>query len=107
MTGIGFGLAVSDGPTEGQGALIEVVQTFPSNEFAPASARFLISTPPAEGLSTETWMAGLPVTRFPRKVFPWTPATRNMPLVFPTMVFSSITLPVLAAAMRPMPKLFP
>lgn len=45
VTGIGFGLAVKDGPVDGQGALIEVTQTLPSNVFAPASARFLISKP--------------------------------------------------------------
>jgi hypothetical protein len=45
--------------------------------------------------------------RFCRKIFPWTPAARKIPFKFPAIVFSSITLPVSAAATRPMPKLFP
>jgi hypothetical protein len=105
-TGMGFGLAVRDGPTEGQGALTEVTQTLPSNAFAPVVARFRISKPLlVEGWSTVTCAAGFPSTRFPRKMFPWTPAARKIPFVFPATVLSSTTLPVLAEAMRPIPKL--
>lgn len=45
VTGIGFGLAVNVGPSEGHGALTEVRQVFPSNAFAPAFARLRISNP--------------------------------------------------------------
>src|SRR5882724_6478015 len=54
VTGMGFGLAVRDGPTEGQGALIEVRQTLPTNAFAPAAAWFRMSTLALEGLLTDT-----------------------------------------------------
>ena len=79
---------------------------FPRNVFAPSSAIFLISTPIVEGLPTDTCRGGLPMMRFRRMTFPWTPAARKIPFVFPTTVFSSITLPVSLAATRPMPKLF-
>jgi len=78
----------------------------PRNVLAPSSARFLISTPLVEVWSTATCTGGLPMMRFPRMTFPWTPAARKIPFVFPTTVFSSITLPVSLAATRPMPKLF-
>ena len=47
------------------------------------------------------------MTRLPLKIFPWTPAATKIPFVFPTIVFSSMTLPVSVAAGRPIPKLLP
>jgi len=54
-----------------------------------------------------TCTGGLPTIRFRRMTFPPTPVARNIPFEFPRTVFSSITLPVSLAVMRPMPKLFP
>src|SRR5579862_5212019 len=107
VIGMGFGLAVRDGPTGEQGALIAVPQTLPSNAFAPGSARFLTSTPLLDALSTDTWTGGFPITRFPRKKLPFTPAARKIPFVFPRMVFSSTIFPVSIAAGRPTPKFEP
>src|SRR5437588_4472636 len=106
VTGIGFGVAVSDGPTEGHGALTDVRQIFPSNVFAPAVARLLISKP-FEGWSASICTGGFPVTTFARKRFPWTTGARKIPFVFPRIVFSSTTLPVSATLGRPMPKFAP
>src|SRR5215471_13117026 len=108
VTGIGFGFAVKDGPSEGQGALTDVRHWLPTNEFAPDVARFRMSTPLlVEGWSKSTCTAGFPVTRFARKRLPWTPGARKIPFVFPIIMFSSTTFPVSAALGRPMPKFAP
>jgi len=105
-TGMGFGLAVSDGPTAAQGALMDVRQRFPSNVFALVSARFLMSKPPFAVWSTAICTGGFPRMVFLRNVFPWTPEVINMPFAFPTISLSSTTLSVSMAAGRPIPKLF-
>src|SRR6516225_840993 len=108
VTGIGFGLAVKDGPREGQGALTDVRHWLPENEFAPAVARFRMSTPLlVEGWSKSTCTAGFPVIRFALKRLPWTPGARKIPFVFPTIMFSSTMFPVSIEAGRPMPKFAP
>jgi hypothetical protein len=104
---MGFGLAVRDGATAEHGAPIDVPQTLPSNAFAPASARFLTSTPLLDALSKDIWTGGFPRTRFPRKKLPFTPGARKIPLVFPRIVFSSTMFPVSIAAGRPTPKFEP
>src|SRR5579862_2207990 len=107
VTDIGFGLAESDGPTDGQGALTDVMQTLPSNVLAPGSARFFISKPPFVVWSTAIWMGGLPTIVFPRKMLPWTPVVTKIPLALPTISLFSIVLSVSIAAGMPIPKLFP
>src|SRR5512145_69302 len=98
VTGMGFGLAVRDASKgAGQGVFIAVRQTFPVNEFWPGCARLLMSKPLSVAWSTATWTGGLPTVTFRRIVFPWSPATRQIPFEFPTAAFSSITLSVLAA----------
>ena len=49
VTGIGFGLAVKEGPKVEQGALTEVMHTLPVNALSPALARFRMSTPLSVG----------------------------------------------------------
>src|SRR5262249_16840861 len=97
---------VAGGQNVGQGVLMEVRQRLPRNVLAPLSAKFLMSTPLAEGWSRLTWTGGLATIRFRRMTFPETPAARNTPFEFPRRVLSSITLPVSLGVMRPMPKLF-
>src|SRR5262249_2185972 len=91
----------------GQGALMEVRQRLPRKVLAPSSAKFLMSTPLAEGWPMITCPGGSATLRFRRMTFPEAPAARNTPFEFPRSVLSSITLPVSLAVMRPMPKLFP
>src|SRR5579864_7476856 len=107
VTVIGFGFAVRDGPTDGQGALTDVIQTLPSNVLAPGSARFLISKPPIALWSTAICTGGLPTIVFPRKVLPWTPVVTKIPFALPTISLFSIVLSVSMAAGIPIPKLFP
>src|SRR5437667_4661458 len=65
VTGMGFGLAVRDGPTDGQGALSEVRQVLPWKVFVPGVARFRTSKPEvAEGWSTEASTPGFPMMKF-------------------------------------------
>ena len=62
----------------------------------------------AEGWSTEASTPGFPVMKFFRRRFPSTPANRIIPFAFPTMMFSSMMLPVTVAPPGvPMPKLLP
>ena len=110
VVGIGLGLAVRAGGVEaGQGALTEVRQTLAWNVLAPTVARFWMSKPEvAEAWSTDASTLGFPMTKFFRKRFPADPANTTIPFVFPTIVFSSMMLPVTVAPPGvPMPKLLP
>ena len=105
---MGFGFAVREGPTEGHGAFTEVTHWLPWNTLAPSVDIFRISKPVvADGWSMATCTAGFPVIKFPRNVFPWTPAAINIPFVFPRTVLFSMMLPVFVAVTNPIPKLFP
>ena len=109
VTGMGFGLAAKDGPVEGHGALIEVTQVFPTKALASGVARFRTSTPEVvEGWSTATCTAGFPTMKFFRRRFPAAPGNSIIPFAFPTIMFSSMMLPVAVAPPGvPMPKLLP
>ena len=110
MIGMGFGVAVRDGGEEaGQGALTEVRQMLAWNVLAPTVARFWTSKPEvAEAWSTEASTLGFPMTKFFRRRFPAAPGNRIIPFAFPTMMFSSMMLPVTVAPPGvPMPKLLP
>jgi len=106
---MGFGFAPKDGPVEGHGALIEVTQVLPTKALALGVARFRTSTPEVvEGWSTATCTAGFPTMKFFRRRFPAAPGNSIIPFAFPTIMFSSIMLPVTVAPPGvPIPKLLP
>ncbi len=110
MSGMGFGVAVKDGgEVAGQGALTAVRQTLAWKVLVPTVARFLMSKPVvAEGWSTDACTPGFPTTKFFRRRLPAAPANKMIPSEFPTMMFSSMMLPITVAPPGvPMPKLFP
>ena len=109
MTGIGFGLAVRDGANAGHGALTEVTQVLPAKVLASAVARFRTSKPVVvEGWSTATCTPGFATMKFFRRTFPAAPGNSIIPFAFPTIIFSSMRLPVAVAPPGvPIPKLLP
>jgi hypothetical protein len=62
---------------------------------APGVARFWTSKPEvAEAWSTDVSTLGFPMMKFFRSIFPAVPGNRIIPFTFPTIMFSSMTLPV-------------
>ena len=107
---IGFGVAVKDGSVvAGQGAFTAVKQMFDWKVLAPSAVRFRMSKPEiAAGWSTDDSTPGFPITKFFRSRFPADPANRMIPVVLPTIMFSSMMLPVTVAPPGvPIPKLLP